>query len=253
MIANLTIDGQSVRADLTAGISLGIAIAEDGRHPRFFVDQGARFSPLKAGDFTGRVCQGGSCNADIVEFIPHCHGTHTEGFGHVSEAHDPVDATINNALYTARLVSVTPDRIDQHGSPVLSSADLADHLDRQALIIRTLPNDESKCRRDYSRAPCYPILSEEAMRQVAAAGVEHLLIDTPSIDAADDPSLRLHRLFWQISADQPLPPPSRRRATLTEMIFVPDRVSDGDFLIHLGLSTLVSDATPSCPTLFELT
>ena len=89
--------------------------------------------------------------------------------------------------------------------------------------------------------------------QVAAAGVEHLLIDTPSIDAADDPSLRLHRLFWQISADQPLPPPSRRRATLTEMIFVPDRVSDGDFLIHLGLSTLVSDATPSCPTLFELT
>jgi len=253
MIANLSLDGQPVKADLSAGISLGIAIAEDGRHPRFFVDQGARFSPLKAGDFSGRVCQGGSCNADVVEFIPHCHGTHTEGFGHVSETHDPVDASINNACYTARLISVRPDRIDRHGSPLLSSADLAGHLDRQALVIRTLPNEESKRWRDYSRSPCYPILSEDAMRQVAEAGIQHLLIDTPSIDAADDPSLRLHRLFWQMEADQPLPPTSRRCATLTEMIFVPDQVGDGDYLIHLGLSTLVSDATPSCPTLFELT
>jgi len=253
MIANLTLDGQSVRTDLSAGVSLGIAISNDGRHPRFFVDQAARFSPLNAGDFTGRVCQGGSCNADIVEFIPHCHGTHTEGFGHVSETHDPVDSTINNAFYSARLVTIRPDQTDRHGSPLLSADDLADHLDGKALIIRTLPNDSSKCWRDYSRSPSYPILSEDAMRQVAEAGVQHLLIDTPSIDAADDPSLRLHRLFWQMDADRSLPPSSRRSATLTEMIFVPDHVKDGSYLIHLGLSTLVSDATPSCPTLFELT
>jgi kynurenine formamidase len=252
MNVTLTLDGKTVRADLGAGVSLGIPIGEDGRHPRFFVDQGARFSPLQAGDFTGRVCHGGSCNADVVEFIPHCHGTHTEGHGHVTSTRDPVDHSVNEALYTARLVSVSPDRVDAHGSPILSSRDLTDHLDRQALIIRTLPNEGSKRWRDYSHAPCYPILSDRAMQAVAAAGVQHLLIDTPSIDAADDPSLRLHRLFWQMAPGQLEAPVARRNATLTEMIFVPDALADGDYLIHLGLSTLVSDATPSCPTLFEL-
>jgi len=252
MIATLTVDGQTRRADLSAGVSLGITIAEDGQHPRFFVDQGARFRPLQAGTFSGRVRQGGSCNADVVEFIPHCHGTHTEGFGHVCEGHEPVDAGLNTALFTARLVSVEPDRVDAQGSPVVSSKDLARHLDRQALIIRTLPNETSKRWRDYNRTPPYPILSDDAMRQVAEAGIQHLLIDTPSLDAADDPSLRLHRLFWQLAPNDARPPEARQAATLTEMIFAPDEVDDGDYLLHLGLSTLVSDATASCPTLFEL-
>ncbi|MEN1729008.1 MAG: hypothetical protein AAGJ52_11270, partial [Pseudomonadota bacterium] len=120
MIVSLTLDGREVRVDLSAGVSIGIAMGEDGRHPRFFVEKGAQFKPLQAGDFTGRVCGGGSCNADVVEFIPHCHGTHTESYGHVTTNQDPVDQKVNESLYTARLVSVTPDRHDEHGSPILS-------------------------------------------------------------------------------------------------------------------------------------
>jgi kynurenine formamidase len=253
MIATFTLDGQTVTTDLSAGVSLGIAISEDGRHPRFYTDEAARFRPMKAGSFSGRVRQGGSCNVDVVEFIPHCHGTHTEGFGHVAESHDPVDASLNTALFSARLISVEPARVDDQGSPILSSRDLADHLDRDALIIRTLPNEPSKRERHYNQGPRFPILSEDAMGAIAAAGVQHLLIDTPSIDAADDPSLRLHRLFWHMPPGAPKPPAARQRATLTEMIFVPNEIEDGDYLLHLGLSTLVSDATPSCPTLFKLT
>jgi len=257
MIISLTRSDRAVKADLSRGITLGIPISEDGRHPRFFVGQGAKFEPLSAGDFTGRVCSGGSCNADIVEFIPHCHGTHTEGYGHVAAGRDPVNPEVNTALYFARLISVSPSQTDQHGYPILTSRDLfarnPSSNDYDALVIRTLPNERSKCWRDYSQAPPYPILSDEAMRRVAESGIQHLLIDTPSIDAADDPSLRLHRLFWQMTAEARQPPQIRRNATLTEMIFVPDVIEDGDYLIHLGLSTLVSDATPSCPTLFQLT
>ncbi len=252
MIATLTIEDRSVRVDLSAGVSLGLTIGEDGHHPRFFVDQAAQFQALKAGDFSGRVCHGGSCNADEVRFIPHCHGTHTEGLGHVTLARDPVDRSVNQAMYTATVVTVRPDQVNEQGSPLLPLSAFEAALDSQAIVIRTLPNDESKRWRDYSAAPPYPILSEDAMQAIAAAGIQHFLIDTPSVDAADDPSLRLHRIFWGLQDNADPAPDSRRSATITEMIFVPDHVADGRYLLHLGLSTLIGDATPSCPTLFEL-
>ena len=43
---------------------------------------------------------------------------------------------------------------------------------------------------------------------------------------------------------------SRRSAT--EMIFVPDGVPDGLYWLELGLSPLLSDATPSRPLLYPV-
>ena len=62
-----------------------IPVRDGGGHPRFFVDEPGLVSPpVCRGASAGRVQAGGSCNADQISFVPHCHGTHTEGVGHIT-------------------------------------------------------------------------------------------------------------------------------------------------------------------------
>ena len=66
------------------------------------------------------------------------------------------------------------------------------------LIIRTLPNDESKLTKTYlEEIP--PFFSTEAMQFINEIGVKHLLVDLPSIDRIfDEGKLSNHRIFWNI-------------------------------------------------------
>ncbi len=63
------------------------------------------------------------------------------------------------------------------------------------MIIRTSPNSEDKKRRDYLKAEP-PFFSLEAMRYIVENGVEHLLVDMPSVDRTfDDGHLNTHHIF----------------------------------------------------------
>lgn len=255
MIAQLQINGTARAVDLSAATCLAIPIRTDGRHPRFFVDESARFQPLQSGGFCGRVAGGGSCNVDRVEFVPHCHGTHTEGVGHILGDARPVQSDLDRALLPAAVVSVTPvDKTPETAAgvgPVITAESLSLPAGVRALVIRTLPNDESKCTRDYAQQPPYPLLSAEAMARIVESGIEHLLIDTPSVDAADDGGLLLqHRRFWGFQDGHP--DPARAGCTITEMIYVPDSCRDGTYLLALGVSAIEGDASPSAPLLFPV-
>ncbi len=256
LLAELELAGQRYQVDLAGGISIGIPIGPDRPHPRFFIDHPARFRPLSAGQFNGRVSEGCSCNADEVSLVPHCHGTHTEGRGHIEADRRPVNSRALNAMLPACLVSMTPDPDAGSASPRIAADQLAWFPGCRALIIRTLPNSQEKCGRDYSHTPPYPLLSTAAMRRLVAGGIDHLLIDTPSVDAADDEALPLHRIFWALENAMSEPADlaeKRREATITEMIFVPDSLPDGPYLLQLAPGTLIGDATPSNPILFALT
>jgi arylformamidase len=122
-----------------------------------------------------------------------------------------------------------------------------------ALVVRTLPNDESKRSRAYSgQNP--PYFTPEAASYLADAGVEHVLLDVPSIDREDDGgALLAHRAFWRFpeqggecGAD------TRLQATITELVYVPAAVSDGLYLLNLQVASLASDASPSRPVLYRL-
>jgi hypothetical protein len=90
------------------------------------------------------------------------------------------------------------------------------------------------------------------MRAIVAAGIEHLLVDTPSIDRTHDGGrLTTHRIFWGMAEDN-RPAATRRRATVTEMIFVPAAVADGLYALALHLPPFVTDAAPSRPLLYPL-
>jgi hypothetical protein len=78
-------------------------------------------------------------------------------------------------------------------------------------------------------------------------GVQHLLIDLPSVDREEDGGQMLaHKAFWQYP-DNP-----RKEATITEMVFVPNEVPDDLYLLNIQIASLETDASPSKPLLFKL-
>ena len=203
----------------------------------------------------GDVRLGGTCNAEVVHLVPHCHGTHTECRGHLTRERLRVQETVFAAPCLAQVVSVTPEARAGDGYPVYRRADLEAALDTdrpvEAIVVRTLPNDPEKRSRAYEHAPPYPVFSDGAIAWLAGLPLKHLLVDTPSLDPAHDGgALRVHR-FWWCMADNPAPAglDSGRRSA-TEMIFVPDEIEDGFYWLELGLSPLLGDATPSRPRLY---
>ena len=119
-------------------------------------------------------------------------------------------------------------------------------LNVEALIIRTKPNDHSKTNRQYSGTN-FPYLTLGAMQRIVDAGVQHLLVDLPSVDREEDGgALAAHHLFWNV------PEEPNFQKTITELIYVPNEISDGNYILNLQVSNFANDAAPSRPMLFDL-
>ena len=79
------------------------------------------------------------------------------------------------------------------------------------------------------------------------AGFEHILTDLPSVDPEEDAgALAAHRIWWQY------PQNTRRHATITELIFVPEAAAPGLYYLQLILPKIHSDAVPSQPLIYPL-
>lgn len=257
MIARLDWHGEKLEIDFAAGQSIAIPLDPHGPQPAFFTDFRASARPLSVGDYIGDIAQGGSCQAEVIEFAPHCHGTHTECLSHVSGDRTPVQQAIHGEPALARLVSIEAEMTADGPSITLAAlqvaaGDLQSPL-VEALIIRTLPNDPQRMARDYSRAPSYAVLSNEAMAWLSALPLKHLLLDTPSLDKADDGGkLANHKRWWGLQGRAPDCGVEPGRRSVTEMIFVPDEIDDGFYWLHLELSPIAGDATPSRPVLYPV-
>lgn len=121
----------------------------------------------------------------------------------------------------------------------------------EAVIIRTLPNTPEKLNKDYSgRNP--PYLLDEGIKFLVEKQVKHLLIDLPSVDReVDEGKLLSHHAFWGVS-DKKARDDSRSDCTITELIFVPDEIEDGLYLLNLQFPSMPLDAAPSKPILYKL-
>lgn len=265
-----TTHGRRWRADLSSPVDLAIPLQFPGPQPRFFARQPARSEPLRTGSYTGEVATGASCNCGIYTIAPHCHGTHTECVGHLTDDATQVAALTPVAPALALLVTVRPDLLAataeepagryESGDLVLSRASLARAADRwagdpwTALVVRTLPNDPAKRARVYEGDCPAPYFTADAMRWVVACGVESLVVDLPSLDRADDGGgLLAHRLFWGLPHGVRDAGKARRgRALVTELAYVPDSVRDGLYLLELHVPAFGADAAPSRPVLYPL-
>jgi kynurenine formamidase len=90
-------------------------------------------------------------------------------------------------------------------------------------------------------------LEPEALTLMRSKGIKHLMLDLPSVDReVDGGRLQAHHAFWKSGFKDD------DSCTITEMIFVPDQVADGAYLLNLQTAPFENDATPSRPVLFKL-
>jgi arylformamidase len=127
------------------------------------------------------------------------------------------------------------------------------HAGGSAFIIRTLPNDDSKLTRFYDGSNIPPYFTTEAMQYIVELGGKHLLVDLPSIDRLfDEGKLLNHRIFWNVEEESfEVNPNTRIMNTVTEMIYIPNEIPDGEYLLNLQIAPFASDCSPSRPLLFS--
>ncbi|MFC6996465.1 cyclase family protein [Rufibacter roseus] len=249
--ASITYHNQSYQFNPLRPIDISLPLAAGAEGVNCFWAEPVEIETITVGSFVGSVAQGGSTNYQRVHLTPHGNGTHTECYGHISP--DPtatLDQCLHRFMFVAQVVSVQP-RPQENGDLVVMAQDVVaqlfeDHLP-EALVLRTLPNTEIKRTAQYSGTN--PTYIEPALAAyLADNGIEHLLLDLPSVDREQDGgALLAHLAFWQYPAN------IRKNATITELIFVPNTVSDGLYLLHHQITSLVLDASPSKPVLYALT
>lgn len=249
MKVNIHIDNEAFSADLSQPFDLSIPLKNGDENPTAWYCGPVSFAPVKANGFVGSVAEGGSVNFRDVFFNPHGHGTHTECVGHISKEEIAIFDHLKEFFFISLVISVKPE-VTSKGDQVISESQILPFLNQirqvKALIIRTLPNKKTKKTQQYSNTnPAY--VSAAAMRLITEAGIDHFLIDLPSVDReADEGKLAAHHIFWNY------PENPRLHATITEFIYVPDEVEDGLYLLNLQTAPFYNDATPSRPVVFKL-
>lgn len=250
MIAEITHRGRTIKVDLSKPLDLSLPLGEGG--PRAWYVGPVVMEPVRDGERVFAVSEGAPVNFRNVSFNPHGHGTHTESVGHISPEVHAVGNLLKRYFFTAQVVSVLPEMRrapDQREDRVVTLEQLRNLVNErppEALVLRTLPNDEQAATHEWSGSnPCY--LQSTACAWLRSIGVKHLLLDLPSVDREEDGGvLAAHHAFWDFPTTVDL------ERTITEMIHVPGSVPDGEYLLELQLPHLMNDAAPSRPVLYAV-
>lgn len=247
--------GLALQVDYSAATSLARELDFEQPHPRHFGAPPASSQPFRIEGFEGDVVLGASCNCRSITLIPHCHGTHTESVSHLTVQQLPLHRFVPLAPIPALLLSVAAQGVpadedsDPHPQP-------ADQLITRAALNRAWARIPSHSPRALllrtgadPAAPNPPYLTRQLMQELVARGIEHLVVDLPSVDRTQDQGrLTAHRIFFGLpphSTDRNLA--ARPGCTITELAQFPAKLSDGACALQLQLPALSGDAVPSRP------
>ncbi len=231
-------------------MDISMPLSNSDRNPRAWYVDPPRFEPVRTEHYIGSVREGGNVNFRNIFFNPHGHGTHTECLGHITEEIHSVNDVLTNFFHKARLVSILPKRKEAADGKIdfVITVDQLESLsiDTKALVIRTLPNDGSKLHKNYSNTNP-PYMDVACASYLIEKGVEHLLLDLPSVDReSDNGELVFHHAFWEV------PEKPNFKRTITELIFVDNKIQDGVYLMNIQMASFENDASPSRPVLYKI-
>ncbi|MEP0131650.1 MAG: cyclase family protein [Eudoraea sp.] len=247
MLALIKHNSRDYQIDLSKPLDISIPLRGNESNVRAWNLNAPVIQPHREGDFVGKVSEGASTNFNDISFNPHAHGTHTECIGHITEDNYSINKQLSEFFFLAEVVTIAPEKYQNDF--VVSRKQIQYAIgDKkcEALIIRTLPNLKEKLSRKYSDTNP-PYLLEETAQYLVDRGINHLLIDLPSIDKENDNgALLAHRAFWQLEGNL------RTRATITEFIYVNNSIKDGTYILNLQFAPIENDASPSRPVLFKL-
>lgn len=247
MLVTFQINGNAFRVDLQKPLDISIPLEAGSESVNAWYCEPLRIEPVRMGDWVGDVKQGGAVNFRNVFLNPHGNGTHTECMGHISKEDFSLNEELQTFFFLASLITIHPAPHDSDW--ILSEVALDQcniHPNSNAIVIRTSPNNREKLHKKYSNTnPAY--LEVGFVNKLVNMGIEHLLIDLPSIDREKDGGvLAAHHAFWRY------PENPRHGSTITELVYIPDEIQDGQYLLNLMITSLVNDASPSKPVLYRL-
>jgi kynurenine formamidase len=246
-------NNQTFEIDLSKPIDISIPLSNTDKNPIAWYIEKPEIEPVKFGDWIGKVSEGSSTNFNNIFFNPHGHGTHTECLGHITRGFYSINQCLKQFFFTAELISIEPETIND--DLIITKNQIEKALNGnfpEAIIIRSLPNLESKKSKNYSKTnPAY--LSEEAAIFIRESGIQHLLIDLPSVDREEDEGkLLAHKAFWNVKNVNNLNDDARLNCTITEMIYVENEIKDGSYILNLQIASFENDASPSKPILYKI-
>lgn len=273
MILHWPLGPDVYRIDLATGTSLAIPVQFDGPQPNTYEMPPASRLVLESEHFVGDTRRGGGCNVEQYTLIPHCNGTHTEGPGHITDERLSVLDSLVDSWGAALLLTVDPVRAGDTKEQYMPRPEPDDLLITRAqleaaharadwprlpppglvaLVLRTRPNPPEKRYWRYG-ARKVPFFSVEAMDWVVEGGFRHLLTDLPSVDRMlDGGRLEAHHRFWGMPSGSHAADDARDlRKTITELIYVPNSLDDGLYVLDLQVAPFAADAAPSQPVLYR--
>ena len=254
MITTLQLNNKTYQCDLSKPLDIAMQLSTNKKNSSAWYVNPVKIEPVKGEGFVGSVKQGGSVNFRNITFNPHGNGTHTESVGHIAPEIYSINNTLTKFHFLALVISIEPE-ICKKNEGTRNIGDQIIGLDQikkaignhkpEAIIIRTTPNSDEKLIRQYSNSNP-PYLCHKAAQFITENGIDHLLIDLPSVDKElDNGELLSHKAFWKY------PKQTQFHKTITEFIFVPDEIKDGEYLLNLQIAPFQNDASPSKPTLYQ--
>ena len=247
MIATIEYNSKKLKIDLSQPLDISIPLKGDVSNVSAWHIGPPKIEPEV---FEGEIISvehGASVNFNTITFNPHSHGTHTETVGHITKEDYSINDYLKQFFFLAEVVTVAPEKMGD--DYVISKKQLQFALGnkkRDAIVIRTLPNTSEKKSKQYSNTnPTYML--EDAADYLKSKNIKHLLIDLPSVDKEqDEGELLAHNAFWNTNGKL------RLDATITEFIYVSNKIEDGCYMLNLQIAPFENDATPSKPILYKI-
>lgn len=235
-------------------IDISIPVQSSNKSVRAWYLEIPEISPVRTNEFLGSIEEGGSVNFRNIFFNPHGHGTHTECCGHITSEVYSVNKTIKQFFVKCLLITVVPIKVwnEQYETfDFVITEDrirqqLSNYLQFEAIVVRTLPNDDDKTLMNYSNSNP-PFFEDGVVDILNEIGVVHFLTDLPSVDRElDGGELAFHHRYWNVPKN-----PNLKR-TITELVYVNSKVKDGEYILELQVAPIENDASPSRPVLYEI-
>jgi len=247
MTATIQYNSRKYIIDLTKPLDISMPLRASKKNVNAWYIDEPKIQPVILDGWTASVEEGASINFNNIAFNPHAHGTHTECVGHITEKVYSINRNLKQFFFFAEVITVAPENYLK--DKIVSKKQLQFALGnkkRDALIIRTIPNTKEKLTRQYSNKN-WPYLQADAMEYLVKKGIKHLMIDLPSVDREKDGGkLECHNIFWNTSGKL------RMDCTITELIYVPNKVKDGTYFVNLQPAPFENDASPSKPVLYQI-
>ncbi|WP_417592321.1 cyclase family protein [Owenweeksia hongkongensis] len=239
--------GDAYESDFAQGIDLSSALGLPGKELKAWWADDVDISPVVNGDWIGSVEKGAPVNFFNIKFNPHGNGSHTETYGHISKEKESVHNYLKKYHFVSWVVSLAPEKA-KNGDSIITLEALKKSVTKwdgiEALIIKT---GDYKDGHDFSGSNA-TYFEPELLAFIRDRGVEHVLVDLPSVDREEDEGkLLAHHAFWNYPEDP------RDGCTISELLQVPSQTKDGLYLLNLQVASFANDASPCRPVIYPLT